>query len=133
MKSWGVLFDGKYRENMLDVGVLEYIDKYARSSGNGPEGQYFYNFGLRTDPTDFQPTGAVNLNKFKDIEFEIDVFPPPPNSQQISVVCNAVGDPIGITKSVWDLYKYNYTLTVMEERYNILTFSSGNASLAYAR
>ena len=135
MKSWGVLFDGKYRENMLDVGVLEYIDKYARSSGNGPEGQYFYNFGLRTDPTDFQPTGAVNLNKFKDIEFEIDVFPPPPNSLQISVNvnCNAVGDPIGTTKSVWDLYKYNYTLTVMEERYNILTFSSGNASLAYAR
>lgn len=136
MKSWGLLFDGKYRENVLDVGVLEYIDKYARSSGNGPEGQYFYNFGLRTDPRDFQPTGAVNLNKFKHIEFEIDVLPPPLDQDQdvnTGVSCNADGEPIGVTKNVWDLYKYNYTLTVMEERYNILTFSSGNASLAYAR
>ena len=134
MKSWGLLFDGKYRENVLDVGVLEYIDKYARSSGNGPEGQYFYNFGLRTDPRDFQPTGAVNLNKFKDIEFEIDVLPPPLSGNlDTNGPCTDDGDLVGVNKSVWDLYKYNYTLTVMEERYNILTFSSGNASLAYAR
>lgn len=134
MTSWGLLFDGKYRENILDAGVLNYVEKYARTSGNGPDGQYCYNFGLRTDPTDFQPTGAVNLSKFKDIEFEINVLPPKlTNEANTLVVCNSDGDPVGINKSVWDLYEYTYELTVLEERYNVLSFTSGNASLMYAR
>ena len=134
MTSWGLLFDGKYRENVLDSGVFNYIDKYARTSGNGPDGQYFYNFGLRTDPTDFQPTGAINLSKFKDIEFEINVVRPPLDaSASTFTICNDEGEMIGINKSVWDMYEYNYDMTVMEERYNVLTFMSGNASLMYAR
>ena len=134
MKSWGVIFDGKYRENTMDAGVLNYIDKYARSSGNGPDGQYFYNFGLRTDPRDFQPTGAINLSKFKDIEFEVDVMSPPMDSNvQTFTVCDDDNNIIGINKPVWNMYKYTYDLTVMEERYNVLTFMSGNASLMYAR
>lgn len=134
MTSWGLLFDGKYRENILDAGVLNYVEKYARTSGNGPDGQYCYNFGLRTDPTDFQPTGAVNLSKFKDIEFEINVLPPKlADEANTLVVCNSDGDFVGINKSVWDLYEYTYELTVLEERYNVLSFTSGNASLMYAR
>ena len=134
MTSWGLLFDGKYRENILDAGVLNYVEKYARTSGNGPDGQYCYNFGLRTDPTDFQPTGAVNLSKFKDIEFEINVLPPKlADEAKTLVVCNSDGDLVGINKSVWDLYEYTYELTVLEERYNVLSFTSGNASLMYAR
>jgi hypothetical protein len=134
MTSWGLLFDGKYRENVLDAGVLNYVEKYARTSGNGPDGQYCYNFGLRTDPTDFQPTGAVNLSKFKDIEFEINVLPPKlADEAKTLVVCNSDGDLVGINKSVWDLYEYTYELTVLEERYNVLSFTSGNASLMYAR
>ena len=27
MKSWGLLFDGKYRENIMDAGVFNYIEK----------------------------------------------------------------------------------------------------------
>lgn len=134
MKSWGLLFDGKYRENVMDAGVLSYIDKYARSSGNGPDGQYFYNFALRTDPKEFQPSGAINLSKFKDIEFEVDVMSPPEaENVQTFTVCNDEGDIIGINKPVWNMYKYTYDLTIMEERYNVLTFMSGNASLMYAR
>ena len=134
MTSWGLLFDGKYRENVLDAGVFNYVEKYARTSGNGPDGQYCYNFGLRTDPTDFQPTGAVNLSKFKNIEFEINVLPPKLDNQaETLAVCNADGDLVGINKSVWDMYEYTYELTVLEERYNVLSFTSGNASLMYAR
>lgn len=134
MTSWGLLFDGKYRENVLDAGVFNYIEKYARTSGNGPDGQYCYNFGLRTDPTDFQPTGAVNLSKFKDIEFEINVLPPRLDDEtETLVVCNNDNEVVGINKSVWDMYQYTYELTVLEERYNVLTFTSGNASLMYAR
>ncbi len=134
MTSWALLFDGKYRETVLDAGVLNYIEKYTRTSGNGPDGQYFYNFGLRTDPTDFQPTGAINLSKFKDIEFEINVLPPLLNNEaETLTVCDSEGNLVGINKSIWDMYEYSYDLTVLEERYNVLSFTSGNASLMYAR
>ena len=134
MKSWALLFDGKYRENVLDAGVLDYVEKYTRTSGNGPDGQYCYNFGLRTDPTNFQPTGAINLSKFKDIEFEIDVLRPrlDANAETLTI-CDADGNQLGVNKPIWSIYEYSYDLTVMEERYNVLSFTSGNAALMYAR
>ena len=44
------IFDGKYRENELDSGVYNYIEKYSKSKGNSPNGLYCYNFCLNTSP-----------------------------------------------------------------------------------
>lgn len=135
MQSWALLLDGKYRENQLDAGVLNLVEKYARSLGNAPDGLYCYNFGLHTNPYDFQPSGAINLSKFKTIEFEFTTYQPPLDpSAQVYVICNPDGgDVIGINKPNWRIYDYNYDLTVLEERYNVLTFTSGIAALQYAR
>ena len=135
MQTWALLLDGKYRENEFDAGVWQYVEKYARSLGNSPDGLYCYNFNLNTDPFDFQPSGAMNLSKFKNIEFEFTTYQPPLDpSAQVYTVCNQLnGDVIGINKPTWRVYDYNYDLTVLEERFNVLTFSSGNAALMYAR
>ena len=134
MTSWALLLDGKYRENQLDAGVLNYVEKYTRTSGNGPDGQYCYNFCLHTDPFDFQPSGAINLSKFQLIEFELGMINPPLDaSAQVSTICDGSGNIVGINKPVWRIYEYSYDLTVLEERYNVLNFTSGNASLMYAR
>ena len=134
MLSWGLLLDGKYRENVLEAGVLNYVEKYARTSGNGPDGLYHYNFGLKSDPTDFQPSGAINLSKFKDVEFELNVNHPRLDANAVTtVICDDDGNLIGIDKPMWSIYEYTYDLTVMEERYNVLKFISGNASLMFAR
>ena len=139
MQRWALILDGKYRENEFDAGVFNYIEKYARSSGNSPDGLYCYNFNLQTNPFDFQPSGGMNLSKFNQIEFEFTTFQPPldPNAQ-VQVICGndiggITGVPIGVNKPTWRIYDYNYDLTVLEERYNVLTFSSGNAGLMYAR
>ena len=139
MQRWALILDGKYRENEFDAGVFNYIEKYARSSGNSPDGLYCYNFNLQTNPYDFQPSGGMNLSKFNQIEFEFTTFQPPldPNAQ-VQVICGSdiggiTGVPIGVNKPTWRIYDYNYDLTVLEERYNVLTFSSGNAGLMYAR
>ena len=135
MQRWALILDGKYRENEFDAGVFNYIEKYARSSGNSPDGLYCYNFNLKTNPFEFQPSGGMNLSKFNNIEFEFTTFQPPldPNAQ-VQVICDENGGgPIGVNKPTWRIYDYNYNLTVLEERYNVLTFSSGNASLMYAR
>jgi len=134
LKTLGIVFDGKYRENPLDEGVFNYIEKYTRTSGNAPDGLYFYNFGIKTNPVDIQPTGGVNLSKFKNIEFEWSVnTPPQSNKLQISEIYNENDVVIGTVKDLYNLYKYSYSLTIFEERYNILTFMSGSANLKYAR
>ena len=134
MMTWGLILDGKYRENTLDEGVLNYVEKYTRTSGNGKDGLYCYNFGLFSTPTDFQPSGAMNMSKFNKIEFEFTTFSPPLDPEaQTQTICDGNGNIIGINKPVWRIYDYTYDLFVMEERYNILTFESGNAGLMYAR
>lgn len=134
MMRWGLLLNGKYRENDFDAGVYNYIEKYVRTAGNSPDGLYCYNFGLNTSPFDFQPSGAINLSKFHNIEFEFVTFLPPLDpSAQVITICDGNGNTIGVNKPTWRLYDYNFDLTVMEERYNILTFTSGNAGLMYAR
>jgi hypothetical protein len=135
MQNWALLLDGKYRENQFDAGVFNYIEKYARSNGNAPDGLYCYNFNLNTNPFDFQPSGAMNMSKFKVIEFEFSTYQPPLDpSASVFTICNPnSGEVIGVNKPAWRIYDYNYDLTVLEERFNILTFTSGNAGLMYAR
>jgi len=135
MQTWALLLDGKYRENQFEADVFNYVEKYARSQGNSPDGLYCYNFNLNTNPFEFQPSGAINLSKFKNIQFEFNTYQPPLDpSAQVFTVCNQLtGDVIGVNKPSWRIYDYNYNLYVMEERFNILTFTSGNAALMYAR
>lgn len=136
MQYWALLMDGKYRENEFDAGVFNYVEKYARCEGNSQEGLYVYSFGLHTNPFDFQPSGAMNMSKFHTIEFEFSTYQPPLDpSAQVFVICNPAnpGEVIGVNKPTWRIYDYNYNLMVMEERYNVLTFVSGNAGLMYAR
>ena len=134
MQTWGLLLDGKYRENMLDEGILSYVEKYARNKGHSNDGLYCYNFNISSNPYDFQPSGAMNLSLFKEVEFEFNTIEPPINTAPSSTIfCNDAGDVIGINKPSWTIHTYNFDITVMEERFNVLTFISGNASLMYAR
>ena len=134
MQSWGLLLDGKVRENTFSSGINNYIEKYVRTAGNAKDGLYCYNFCLTTDPFQYQPSGAINLNKFNHIEFEFTTHTPPHDPEaKTYTICDSSGDIIGINKPVWNIYKYNYNLYIMEERYNILTFTSGTANLSYAR
>ena len=134
MEKWGLLIDGKYRENSMDTGIFNYIEKYTRTPGNGPDGLYCYNFCLNSNINDFQPSGAINMSKFNKIQFELGIITPPLDaSAEVDVVCDSDGNMVGIDKTRDSIFEYTYDLTVLEERYNILTFSSGNAALSYAR
>ena len=136
MTKWGLLFDGKVRENQFEAGVFNMVEKYVRSTGSNIDlGLYCYNFCLNTDPTNMQPTGAVNMSKFALIEFEFSTYTPPLDPlAQTFVVCDAAtNEPIAINKPTWVIYDYNYNMHLMEERYNILSFESGSAGLQFAR
>ena len=134
MYDFGIKIDGNYRENKMDRGVFEYLEPYSRSKGSSRNGLYYYNFCINTDSREYQPSGAINLNKFKNIELEFTTYVPPldPNAQVLTI-CDEDGNIIGINKSNWNIYKYNYDLTLFEEKYNIIRITSGNCGLMFAR
>jgi hypothetical protein len=130
----GILMDGQYRENILPVNVYNYIEKYVRTAGFAPPGLYCYNFCLDTNPFTIQPSGAMNMSRFTNIQFEFTTNVPPvdPYAQSLTICNPTTGDIIGINKPTWRIYDYNYNMYLMEERVNMVVFIGGNAGLLYA-
>lgn len=130
----GILLDGQYRENILPVGVYNFVEKYTRTDGFAPNGLYCYNFCLDTSPYSLQPSGAMNMSRFTNVEFEFATINPPvdPYAQVLTICDPNTGEVVGVNKPTWRIYDYNYDLYVMEERVNMVIFIGGNAGLLYA-
>jgi hypothetical protein len=130
----GILLDGQYRENIQPYGVYNFIEKYTRTPGNATDGLFCYNFCLDTSPTNLQPSGAINMNRFNQIEFEFTTVIPQldPLAQVLTICDPETRTIIGINKPTWRIFDYNFNLYLMEERINVITFVGGNAALMYA-
>ena len=135
LQMLGISLNGKYRENLLDAGIYNYVEKYTRTRGSAKPGIYCYNFCLNSDPYDLQPSGAINMSKFNQIELELTtIYPPLDSAAEVKVICNPnTREIIGLNKPNVNIYLYNYDFHILEERYNVLTFISGNCGLMYAR
>jgi hypothetical protein len=135
LQTFGILLNGEYRENTLPSGIFNYVEKYTRTQGSAKEGLYCYNFCLNTDPFEYQPSGALNMSKFKTVELEVTTYSPPidPVNSNYQIICDTDGNPINTNKQAWQLYQYNYNMIVFEERYNVLTFMGGNCGMLYSR
>jgi hypothetical protein len=135
LSTMSIILNGEYRENTLTNGIYNYVEKYTRTPGFAKEGLYCYNFCLNTSQTETQPSGALNMSNFRTIELEVSTISPPIDLANSSYdqICDACGNLIGVRKSNWKLYDYNYNLTIYEERYNILSFIGGNCGMLYAK
>jgi hypothetical protein len=139
LETAGILFNGEYRENLLTREVYDYVEKWTRTSSNARSGLYCYNFCLSSDSRKYQPSGAINMSKFKTIEIEVNTYVPPVNldTVQYDVICNADGVVIATSSpgqgGSWFMYEYNYNMVLFEERYNVLSFVGGYCGLMYAR
>jgi hypothetical protein len=134
----GILFDGTIREETRAATIYKYEQQYLTSPGAGfssLSGMYCYNFCLNTDPFTLQPSGAANLSKYSIIELDFTTITPTLNPSVISLtICDPLsGQQIGVNKNMSKIYNYTYDLLTIEERYNVLTFIGGNASLMNAR
>jgi hypothetical protein len=81
-----------------------------------------------------QPSGAINMSRFNQVELEFNTIYPAadPNAQTLTICDPQTGEVIGINKPTWRIYEYNFNLYLFEERLNILTFMGGNCGLMYA-
>ena len=131
----GILLNGDYRENTLESGIFNYIEKYTRTQSAAKDGLYCYNFCLNTSPFEYQPSGSINMSKFKDIQIEFNTYLPSIdlNKSNFQIICDGAGNIIGVNKQNWRLYEYNFNLTLFEERYNILSFIGGNCGMLLQR
>lgn len=136
METAAIVLSGEFRETNQPVGVYNYVEKYVRTPGFAKDGLYCYNFCLNTSPFVYQPSGAINMSKFKNVEFDFTTFLPPIDDEgrNLEVNCDDEGVAVSISqKPSWALYTYNYNLTLFEERYNILSFINGNCGMMYAK
>ena len=132
LDTFSITIDGKIRETELDEGVFRYIEKYRGTHSSNDFGLYHYNFCL--DTTNYiQPSGAMNLHRFKNIEFEMTTLEPTLDpSAETLVLCDDDGGVIGVSKNT-SIYLYTYDMYLFEEHYNVLRFISGNAGLLFTR
>ena len=135
MIDLGITMDGVYRETVLPSGVFEYMEKYMRSTGGAKDGLYLYNFCLDSNKRTYQPSGAMNVNKFKKVFFEFNTIEPPLDlsGSNIEYICDLSGNAIGFRKTVAQLNQYSYDLRIFEERYNIMIIQGGRVGLMHAR
>jgi hypothetical protein len=136
LETFGIVIDGDYREYTFPKGLYDFVEKYTRTQGSAKDGLYCYNFCLNTSPFEYQPSGALNMGRFKNVEFEFTTYLPPisPTGADVQVICDDSGNPISISNQPsWALYQYNYNITIFEERHNILSFIGGNCGMMYAR
>ena len=130
----GIVIGGQYRENTLQEGVYNYIEKYNRTKGNAREGLYCYNFAINNNRREYQPSGGMNMTKFKNVLFEFNTIEPPIKTEGTAVnfVCDDDGNAIGFRKKSEDLTEYSFDLRVFEERYNMLVIKGGQMGLLNA-
>ena len=132
--AMGILLDGSYRENIQPAGVFDFIEKYVRTTGSAPPGLYCYNFSVHSNNADMQPSGAINMSRFNQIELEFTTIIPPldPLAQSLNICDPETGTIIGVNKPTWRIYDYNFDLHLFEERINVVNFIGGNVGLMYA-
>ena len=127
--------DGIYREKVMDAGVYNYLEKYMRTSGGARDGLYCYSFSVNSNRRDYQPSGAMNVNKFKTIAFEFTTIETPIDisGSNIQYICDLNGNAIGFRKTSGALNIYNFDLIIFEERYNVMKIQGGRIGLLNAR
>ena len=123
-----ILLGGEYREQELNSGIYNYVEKWIRSTGVAKDGLYLYNFSVNSNRNYYQPSGAQNTNKWQYVTFEYNTIEPPidPEESNVSVLCDEDGAIIGIRKDSQRLNKWNFDLRVFEERYNMIVIENGS-------
>jgi hypothetical protein len=131
----GIVLNGVYRENLFDSGLYNYIEKFKRSKGGAKNGLYFYSYSLDNDSSTYQPSGAMNVNKFNNITFEYETIETPfdASGSQVDFICDANQNAIGFRNTTIRLNQYGYHLKIYEERYNVMIIQGGRLGLMHAR
>lgn len=135
LNKLSISIDGKIRENEIDADVYSHIEKFRKCNGSLDDGTYIYSYSINLSNKELQPSGAINLAKFKKIYMDIETIKPEANPDaKVETICDIEGNVIGVLDVPQaNNYLYGFDFTLFEERYNVIEFTSGMIGLKYAR
>ena len=91
-------FDGINRiDKVSEYFERQQINDYFKT--NCKEGIYVYSFSI--NPKEYQPSGAMNVNRFAEVSMEYNTIEPPfnPMGALVEYICDASSNPIGFRKN----------------------------------
>ena len=98
------------------------------------KGPYFLK--TETDPTGGIKYDLITTSQLLSVPYALyagNALPSGGADGQVLTICDPeTGDIIGINKSSWRIYDYNFNFILFEERINVVTFVGGNGGLMYA-
>ena len=148
LQELSIWMDGKERETEFARGVWEYMQKYQRSNSGfkALPGLDFYTFEVKTNPASMQPSGALNMSKYRRLTLMFTLLQAPLdptfNNNVAAGQTQSIALPGGGTETVClpvfnkntlQNLAYNYDLNVYVEKYNMLVITNGLAGLAFTR
>lgn len=110
-----IKFNGNYRQQERVVEYWDSVQAYQYHTSIPNEGIYSYSFSFF--PEKFQPSGACNMSRLKNVEFNIEYKIPPLNNSEIRY---------GNRK-----YKWMYNTNFFVVNYNILNLTGGMGGLVF--
>lgn len=108
-----LLFNGIERYSSMDNMYFEHVQPYQHDLKIDKKGVYVYSFSL--DPTKYQPSGACNMSRVKNIQLELETVDVKRKLQ------NGENVP-----------EYKFNVSVYSVNYNILRIMSGMAGLSFS-
>lgn len=108
INEMNIQFDGFYREQDKMAEYWEIVQPFMYHTNFGVRGVNIYSFSLK--PDEFQPSGACNFSRIKDVYFYINAKTPPLVNNQ---------------------FIYRYDFYYIQNYYNILQFQGGLAGLRF--
>ena len=108
-----LLFNGVERYRSMDNIYFEHVQPYQHDLKIDKKGVYVYSFSL--DPTKYQPSGACNMSRIKNLQLELETV----DVQRVKVENEFVPE-------------YRFNISVYSVNYNILRIMSGMAGLSFS-
>jgi hypothetical protein len=108
-----LLFNGIERYSSMDNMYFEHVQPYQHDLKIDKKGVYVYSFSL--DPTKYQPSGACNMSRVKNIQLELETV-----------------DVKRTLQNGENVPEYKFNVSVYSVNYNILRIMSGMAGLSFS-
>ena len=117
IESTRLLFNGIERYASMEKMYFEHVQPYQHDVKLDKKGVHMYSFSL--DPTKYQPSGACNMSRIKNVQLEVE-----------TVDVYSVENNTSSNETLQHEYKFN--INVYAVNYNILRIMSGMAGFSFS-
>ena len=126
LKNLTIKINGLERQTIRHCNYFKYVQPFETHKINSTTpGIYIYSFSIDNDS--FQPSGAINMSRIKNVELQVETRTPWKYSELLEENIFISSESKQSSDYLWDYNFYIYSIN-----YNILRISSGMGGLAFS-